>query len=506
MQTIKSDNNIYSPDSKHSTYFYDKLMKEIKRLNRRLDKSEATIKKLRTENHALRKENKALKEENQKLRSIIANNSSNSSLPPSSDQKPSKEKSPNEYNSRIKTHNKPGGQLGRLGTTLTRKAVKKLLKNKHVEHRIIYSSSLSLIDRYLPYKHKSYYEIDLKIIPIVTEYRIPVNMSLPDNLSLRLKSGVCYGNTMRTIAVQLNSIHSVSISRTKDFLNDLIGSSIGSAFSISDGTIYNFISDFADICNNSGTISNIASSLAEHKILWTDATNISVGGGQAFIRNQSNPYAVLYCPMAKKNKVSIGNSGILADYKGILVHDHETTLYNFGIDHAECNAHIMRYLQKVTEETGNAWAKEMQNLLARLNQYKTSLIEQDIHSIAPDELQTYYDEYTRIIKNGIIQNKISTKPKYAKRNELDLLKRMEKYQYNHLLFLRDFDVSFTNNMSEQDLRKCKNKQKISGGFRKESGQKNYCDIMSVIETMKRRGINTFSGIKRMLAGEVVIGE
>ena len=35
---------------------------------------------------------------------------------------------------------------------------------------------------------------------------------------------------------------------------------------------------------------------------------------------------------------------------------HETALYHFGTDHAECNVHIIRYLRKNTEETGNRWS------------------------------------------------------------------------------------------------------------------------------------------------------
>ena len=66
------------------------------------------------------------------------------------------------------------------------------------------------------------------------------------------------------------------------------------------------------------------------------------------------------------------------------------------------------------------------------------------------------------------------------------------------LLLQDADVKFHNNDSERDLRKCKTHQKMSDGFRKESGSKLYCDIMSVIETCKKMQIlesiyNIFAG-------------
>ena len=57
-----------------------------------------------------------------------------------------------------------------------------------------------------------------------------------------------------------------------------------------------------------------------------------------------------------------------------------------------------------------------------------------------------------------------------------LLNRQEKYMHNHLWFLHDFSVLFDDNMSEHDLRKVKNRQKMAGGCRKDSGHEMYCAI------------------------------
>ena len=44
-------------------------------------------------------------------------------------------------------------------------------------------------------------------------------------------------------------------------------------------------------------------------------------------------------------------------------------------------------------------------------------------------------------------------------------------------------------LSEKDLRICKNRQKMAGGFRNEKGRQMYCDIMSFVETVKRKKLN-----------------
>ena len=81
---------------------------------------------------------------------------------------------------------------------------------------------------------------------------------------------------------------------------------------------------------------------------------------------------------------------------------------------------------------------------------------------------------------------------------------MEKYSHNHLLFLHDFSVPFDDNISERDLRKVKNRQKMAGGFRKSSGHEMYCDIMSIIETLKKRKMSIIENIKMLFMGTPAI--
>ena len=114
----------------------------------------------------------------------------------------------------------------------------------------------------------------------------------------------------------------------------------------------------------------------------------------------------------------------------------------------------------------------------------------------------YSKRYKEIIEYGWLQNK-HTKNGIAKKEEAKLLRRLDKYIENHLLFLKDFRVYFDDNMSERDLRKCKNWQKMSGGFRTEAGIKMHCNSLSVVETIKRRKIGIFNGIKDMFEGRPV---
>lgn len=92
------------------------------------------ISSLKKENQELKKENQGLLDDNARLKSIINNDSSNSSLRSSTDQKGGK--SVNTYNRRTKSGRKAGGQKGHKGTTLTKAEVEEKIKSGRCQHEI----------------------------------------------------------------------------------------------------------------------------------------------------------------------------------------------------------------------------------------------------------------------------------------------------------------------------------------------------------------------------------
>ena len=487
------NNGIYATTAPgKDTYLYNKFIKEVRRLEKHIVRQDKKIAALTEENKKLKEKCKKQEGEIKRLKSIIKNDSNNSSLPPSTDQKPSK--APNEYNSRVKTGKKVGGQVGHTGTTLSKSYIEEQIALGKLSRRVIYTGDHTIANRYIKKRYISRYVVDLEINPVVYEYRFPINQPLPQEF----QSEVVYGNNLKTLAINLAVEQSVATKRISNILHYLSDDTI----SLSTGTITNFIYDFADKCDN-GTIDNITNELKNTRVIYTDATNVTVNGLQEYIRNQSTKGAVFYSPMQSKSIEALSKLDVLKNHHGVLVHDDEAALFHFDIDHAECNAHIMRYLNKVTAEAKNSWSKRMKKLLKSINKHRRKLIEAG-GTFTEEELNRYDKLYDKILKKGYKQNEKVTW-RYAKDKEQALLGRMTKNKNAHLFFMYDFDVEFTNNISERDLRKCKTKQKVSGGFRSQRGKESYCTIMSVIETCKRKQINVFEGISRILNGEVLFG-
>lgn len=65
-------------------------------------------------------------------------------------------------------------------------------------------------------------------------------------------------------------------------------------------------------------------------------------------------------------------------------------------------------------------------------------------------------------------------------------------------------VLFYNNMRGRDLRKAKNRERMSGEFRKGSGNEMYCAILTVIETLKKRKMGLIENLEKLFIGTPAI--
>lgn len=468
------------------------ILKDLHELMHRVDHLERTLRRERLEHKeeverlqariaALEEENRLLRADNERMKRILSNDSSNSSLPPSSDQKT---KAANTYNHRTKSDKTVGGQPGHKGKTLTKGEVRRKIEQGEIEHKVKNIGDTSTG------KYVSKYELDIEFRVVATELRFYPDAKGQFHIPPQYHSDVVYGPGIKSLVVDLYSEGVVSNDRICELVRSITHGKVG----LSEGSVYRFCQDFAK--KSEPCLEDIDAELLNESVLTTDATHVTKDGKQVYIRNQSSKSAVLYSPMEKKNIETLKETGIIPDYVGTWVHDHETALYRFGCGHGECNVHLGRYLKKNTEETGNSWSERMAKHLWSVEEAKQARMAEGYDSFSAEYLESVEKGYREILAQGREENK-QTKGNIARQEEKALLNRLETYRENHLLFAYNFSVPYSNNQSERDLRKCKNRQKMAGGFRKMSGMEMYCKILSVVETMKRKGMNIFNGIREI---------
>ena len=167
--------------------------------------------------------------------------------------------------------------------------------------------------------------------------------------------------------------------------------------------------------------------------------------------------------------------------------------YNYGADNAECNVHVLRYLNAVSEFTNHTWAKKMHDLLLDMKNIKEEYISKRENHISNAKYEEFKSKYLKILSEAREERRKDLFCNAYKKEKINLINRLNEYCDNHLLFLKKFFVPFSNNRAESDLRGIKIKQK-TGKFRSVEGANIYAVIKSCISTYAKNGINLYKAL------------
>lgn len=479
--------------------YINDFYKQFEELNKKLDKANETISNLLLNNSLLSTEIKELNikldeanKKNQELLLEIERLKNNNGKDSSNSSKPS---STNGYkkvvtNNRSKSTKKQGRQKNHKGKTLTNAKIEEMIQKGEIDEIITIEENKN--DKNKNFNPIIKYEYDIKIKRIVTKYIIYPNIK--KNIT---KYPVTYGNNIKILNCILGQKY-MSLDGIQNFIYDTTNNNLLT----SKGSFYSWNKEIYNLLLDT-EYKNIQNELMNALVLHVDESPIKINGEQYYLHNISDGKHTLQYITKHRSQEDIVEFGFLKNYKGIIVHDHYKMYYNYGADNAECNVHVLRNLNAVTEFTNHTWSKKLHDLLLEMKNRKEEYIKEGKEYLEDEEYENFKSKYLEILLKAKDERKQDLTTNAYKKEELNLINRLIKYCRNHLLFLRKFFVPFSNNRAESDLRGIKIKQK-TGKFRSIEGANIYAVIKSCISTYNKNGINLYEALKSIFTNNPIL--
>ena len=420
-------------------------------------------------------------------------NSSNSSVPPSSDDS-------RKRGSKGKKTEKPvGGQPGHSPAFL------KPVDNPDKIISLSFSTSdlppgVSAVDR----KTVSRQVIDVEMRHVVTQYDQEVLMgsdgkrycvAFPEGVEREVQ----YGNQLKSLVVTFNQYHMIPMGRCAEIVSDMFD------INLSTGSVANFQSQLAKQLELF-TVA-VKEKLKTLELAHSDETGIQTQTENRWIHAVCSEHFTYLMLHEKRGMDAIKDMGVLEDFQGTLVHDCWRSYFSLSCEHALCGAHLVRELQGVLDsDEKQTWAKDLKELLQEtvheLKDKKLTHFEPERY----ENLSKNYDEITAQAETQCPANERLPGQKKRGRvkqtKERNLLERLKTYKESVLMFAKKAIVPFTNNQAERDLRMAKVKQKVSGTFRSVRGAEAFCTIRSFVLTVQKQNlVNSLQAINLAFEGK-----
>ena len=434
---------------------------------------------------ALRAEIVALRAEIAELKRRLGQDSSTSSKPPSSD---GLAKKPRIAGSLREPSGKPsGGQKGHKGDTLRQAAEPDRIVRHEASHC---RHCQALLPPGTAQGVEARQVFDLIERPlIVTEHQALIyrcgrcrgvtKASFPKGVV----SPTQYGERIKAAAIYLNVQQLIPEDRAAEALADLFGAPLLCPASLT-AWVRQKARDLAQVH------AGISARLAEAKVRHLDETGLRVAGKLHWLHTTSSEAFTFYRAEEKRGAIPSDLTG------GVVVHDGFVPYGALGqVDHALCNAHHLRELKALIELDGEAWATPMRDMLIAANAAVRKARGSGARALAPDQVKAFVERYWQAVREGLafhralpnLERSPQSRGRLKRRPGFNLLIRFKTLKDDVLRFLVDFDVPFTNNLAEQDIRMTKVKMKISGAFRTLEGANHFACLRSIVSTARKQG-------------------
>jgi transposase len=442
----------------------------------------------------------ALEERVEALENQLSKTSRNSSKPPSGDGFKKQTKS-----LRPKSNRPSGGQPGHPGNTLEWSA-----EVDEVEvHRVTTCQGCGASLQQTPVADWEVRQVhDLPPMKIeVTEHQCEIK-SCPDcgilnrgQFPPEVSQSVQYGVHLQSLIVYLMELQLLPSQRVCELLSEVF------EIEVSEGTLYNVRARCFEALG--AAEQEIQRALLEADVVHFDETGFRVKNQLWWLHVACTESLTFYFVHEKRGQLAMDEMGVLPQFAGKGVHDGLRSYFGYVLlAHCLCNAHHLRELIFIAERYEQKWATEMITLLVDMKRQVDEAKEQGQEVLALSQIASLEQQYFESLQRGFEANPpevvSKAEPKGRGRRKQstarNLLDRLAKHSEAVLRFIHDFAVPFDNNQAERDIRMMKLKQKISGGFRAQSGAVMFCRIRSYLSSLRKQGVNIWDALVQIFMG------
>lgn len=484
----------------------DKLSKEVRSLkymNNLLDKQKKTLEKnnekIKTEIEEKQTLIKELEYENARLKALLNMDGTNHGIPTSQTPIHKKKVIPN---TREKTDLPKGGQKGHKKHKLERFKDEEVTEK--VEHEMEECPGCKSHDIKETGEIKEKDELDYKIVVVkrrhkFVEYKCKeCGKKFHQEIPNKLKEENQYGPQVQALELTLMNQANVTINKAQKITKGMTNGEID----LSEGYIAKLQKRGAKNLNK--FMEEMKVEIIKQSLLHWDDTVIMINTNRGCLRFYGTEKLAMYKAHEHKDKEGLDEDGILKllPKETVVVHDHNKVNYNddYIFTNAECNRHLISDLKKVIDNLNHTWAKKLIELLTKMNKKRNRLIEKGKEEFEQEELNKFETKFEKIMIEANKENEEEGQ-KYYVDKEATLILRILDYKNEYLLWLYEFDVPFTNNLSERGVRGAKSKQKASGQFWNVESASWYATIRTYIETCNRNDVNIYNALVMLCLGK-----
>lgn len=312
-----------------------------------------------------------------------------------------------------------------------------------------------------------------------------------------LKEKVPYGSGLQAFALSLTNTVNAAMNKTSMFLAGITGG----ALTPCEGYIAKLQARAAKGLRQFRE--DLKRMLITKRIVYWDDTVIFILAERACFRFYGDETIAYYTAHAHKDMESLDDDNVLnlltSDTK--TMHDHNTVNYNdkYSFENIECNQHLQRDCQKNTDDTCHQWSDDLKEHISTTIKERNDAIIRGEDSFSETYVNEFHRKVDEYLENGWSENEADP-DNYGASFEQTLLNRIAKYRINYFLWVEDFSLPTTNNLSERGLRGVKSHMKISGQFESEAAADNHALNRTYIETCRRNGINEINALQRLCEG------